>query len=211
MRMRTHLPLPPSLSLLTANLSPCRLHHPVRPLPRLGAVHVPLRRDCGYHRCAQRSLFTKLSLAYLLNSVALPALVGSVPLGITQGWYESGGPLEQAIGLLLSATVFVEGFKVLQPYALVKRYLVAPFFARSQLQLNRYWAPPPMLAGELFAEVVKTLGLCLLCAPHTHTHTLRPLPPLCATHTHTHPAESASSVRHTLRNLPPLCTTRSHP
>jgi len=38
----------------------------------------------------ERSLFTKLSLAYLANTVALPLIVGCVPFGPTQGWYEEG-------------------------------------------------------------------------------------------------------------------------
>ena len=64
----------------------------------------------------ERSLFSKLCLAYVLNTVALPWVIGAVPYGFTQGWYEAGGPIEQALALLLTSVVFEEGFKLLQPW-----------------------------------------------------------------------------------------------
>ena len=66
--------------------------------------------------------------------------------------------------MLLTSTVLTEGLKVTQPWTWFKRVVLARS-AASQLQLNALWAPPPMLIGELFAETVKTLALCLLYAP----------------------------------------------
>jgi hypothetical protein len=65
----------------------------------------------------ERSLFTKLSIAYVANTVALPLAVGSVPYGVSQAWYESGGPVEQAQVLLFTSVAFTELFKVVQPGA----------------------------------------------------------------------------------------------
>jgi len=112
----------------------------------------------------ERSLFTKLALAYVANTVALPLVVGSVPFGVTQAWYESGGPVEQAQLLLLSGALFTELYKVLQPVVLFDR-LVRVKWVASQLGLNRLYAPPPMMLGELYAQAVKVMALCLFYAP----------------------------------------------
>ena len=119
----------------------------------------------------ERSLFTKLSLAYVANTVLLPILVGSVPYGMTQGWYEAGGPVEQALLLLITSTAFVEASKVLQPKALLQRHVLASpsvppkMYAASQLRMNHLWAPPPMNIGELLASTLKTISLVLMYAP----------------------------------------------
>ena len=112
----------------------------------------------------ERSLFTKLSLAYLANTVALPLIVGCVPFGPTQGWYEVGGPVDTAQVILLSGALINELLKVTQPYTWYVRY-VRGRFAHSQLRLNALWAPPDMFIGELFADLVKLIALCLLYAP----------------------------------------------
>ena len=112
----------------------------------------------------ERSLFTKLSLAFLANTVALPALTASIPFGLSQSWYEVGGPIDQAQFILLSGSVIKEFTKMTQPVAWFQRF-VRGRFARSQLRLNSLWSPPEMLIGELFAEIVKSVGLCLLFAP----------------------------------------------
>jgi hypothetical protein len=41
--------------------------------------------------------------------------------------------------------------------------LVLSRWASSQLRLNRLYAPPPMMVGELYAQVVKLLALCMFC------------------------------------------------
>ncbi len=112
----------------------------------------------------ERSLFTKLSLAYIANTVALPALVGSVPFGPSQGWYEVGGLVDQAQVVLITGTLIKELLKLTQPYTWYMRH-VRGHFAHSQLRLNALWAPPPMMIGELCAEIVKSMGLCLFYAP----------------------------------------------
>ena len=40
------------------------------------------------YECA---VFTKLALAYVINTSVLPLLVGVLPLGITQAWHEEHG------------------------------------------------------------------------------------------------------------------------
>jgi hypothetical protein len=112
----------------------------------------------------ERSLFSKLSIAYVLNTVALPWFLGAVPYGFSQGWYEAGGPVEQAQALIITSVLFEEGFKLTQPAALFRRYVLSRR-ARSQLRLNSLWDPPDMAQGEIFASVIKVLALVLLYAP----------------------------------------------
>ena len=112
----------------------------------------------------ERSLFAKLSIAYVANTVALPWLIGAIPFGLSQAWYEAGGPVEQAQALLLTGTIFEELYKLSQPIALFQRHCLGQR-AASQLRLNMLWAPPLMLQGELFACVIKQMSLVLLYAP----------------------------------------------
>ena len=112
----------------------------------------------------ERSLFTKLSVAYLANTVALPFLIGLIPHGVSQSWYEAGGALDEAQVVLVSTVLIGEALKVSQPWSLIKRRVLARR-AHSQLRLNALWSPPPMKIGELFADAIRTLGLCFMYAP----------------------------------------------
>lgn len=96
----------------------------------------------------ERSVFTKLSMAYILNTVILPMVLGVLPVGVgvSQAWYEAGGVVQQAAILMITNFVFVEGLKVLQIYPLTMRYLVAPCVV-SQRRKNDLWAPPRMLCA----------------------------------------------------------------
>ena len=109
----------------------------------------------------ERSVFTKLALAYVLNTVVLPLVVGCIPYGLTQAWYERGGTLQDALMLTLSNAIIPDVLKVVQPYALLLRYGLAPFVV-SQHKLNQLHRPPKMLLGELYAATVKTVSLGLL-------------------------------------------------
>ena len=48
------------------------------------------------YECA---VFTKLALAYVINTSVLPLLVGVLPLGITQAWHEEHGQKRAALVL----------------------------------------------------------------------------------------------------------------
>ena len=64
---------------------------------------------------------------------------------------------------MISNALFVDLFKLIQPFAVFNRlrgYLVV-----SQARLNQLWAPPPMNLGELYAASLKTAALCLIYAP----------------------------------------------
>ena len=118
----------------------------------------------------ERALFTKLSLAYVMNTVIIPLLVGIVTSSVVTGnpvdqsWYESGGVVNQAMVLVVSNFAVTELLKIVQWYRLFSRYCLARF-ALSQQRLNQLWEPPPMLLGELYASTIKTVALCLVCAP----------------------------------------------
>jgi len=53
----------------------------------------------------ERSLFTLLSIAWCINTVALPFVVGIIPFGLTQAFYEAGGVI-QHVCLLAVIGVF---------------------------------------------------------------------------------------------------------
>lgn len=112
----------------------------------------------------ERSVFRKLSVAYLLNTVIVPLVVASIPLGFTQVWYETGGAVYGAMLLQLSDLIGWL-FRAVQPETLVKRHCVAPFVAHTQQKLDELWAPPPMMIGELYANLLKTVALGWIYAP----------------------------------------------
>ena len=128
---------------------------------------------------SEKSSFTKLILAYSLNTVVVPIFVAFIsydhPYGqsatltfsprITQAWYESGGVVSQAVILILSNAVVTDFNKVVQILPLFDRYMRAPLFARSQIKLNELWAPPRMEIGDTYAETFRTLLLGLVYAP----------------------------------------------
>ena len=136
-------------------------------------------RECHPTRSAtEESSFTKLILAYSVNTGLVPLLVACIsydhPHGepatlffsprITQAWYESGGVVSQAIILIVSTWVVTDFNRVVQIPPLFQRY-VQGHFAASQIKLNELWAPPRMELGFMYAETFKTLVLGLVYAP----------------------------------------------
>lgn len=107
----------------------------------------------------------------MANTVIIPLIVGSYSHGLSQGWYETGGAIDQAQLLLVTSTASVELSKILQPAVLLRRHVMASpnvpprDYAASQLRMNALWSPPPMRLGELYAQVVKIVALVLLYAP----------------------------------------------
>ena len=43
------------------------------------------------------SIFIKLAIGFAINTCALPILLGTFPLGISQAWYEHGGVITTAM------------------------------------------------------------------------------------------------------------------
>ena len=51
----------------------------------------------------ERAVFLKLSVAYFFNAVALPFVIGFLPFGITQAWYEEGGIAYASLSIILAS------------------------------------------------------------------------------------------------------------
>ena len=126
----------------------------------------------------EKSSFTKLILAYTLNTVLAPILVSVLTLYdpmsktltffigrfITQAWYESGGVVSQAIILIVCNAIITDFLRATQIDRLFNRY-VRGRFAASQIKLNQLYAPPPMAFGHLYAETFRTLSIGVVYAP----------------------------------------------
>ena len=82
----------------------------------------------------QRSIFTKLSIAYVVNMVVVPLAIGFLQSGNTSGkpvdqaWYEDSGITFTLITTLLINTVAVDFVKVVQPVEILKHRIIAPIF-----------------------------------------------------------------------------------
>jgi len=119
----------------------------------------------------ERSLFTKLSMTLVFNTVVIPMLVAlwqstirNGTLGIDQAWYENGGIIDGFVVLCVS-NVAVDGILQLVQYpTLLNRYVFAKFYV-STYKLSQLWLPPVFPVGYLHAVALKTLALCLLYAP----------------------------------------------
>ena len=133
----------------------------------LKAVIPPLARREGFSTYVsyETSVFTSLSVAYVLNTGFLPLCVGLFPfLRITQAWYEEGGVVSQSMILMLAAGTGFPIEQAVQPLALFNRYVRARY-AKSQNRLDFFYEPPPILFAKLYASTVKAISLCMLFAP----------------------------------------------
>lgn len=121
----------------------------------------------------QRSVFTKLSIAYLMNSVFVPIAVGGYlsisdnnwrGFPVDQSWYETGGVVAQAFSLMVINAFATDIFKVVQTTPIMLRYLLARC-AYSQEKLNSLWEPPRLDIGVFYAGAIKTVGLGIIYGP----------------------------------------------
>lgn len=110
------------------------------------------------------SLMAKLGAAYAMNTIIIPAAVQSFPYLVTQAWYESSGVVAEVISLIIAdaAVIFLLAMPAIP---IINRYIRAPLFAKSQLQLSSLWSPHKVSVGWLYASVLKTVGLALVYAP----------------------------------------------
>jgi len=118
----------------------------------------------------QSSIFSKLSVAYVVNTVLVPLLMsvyhsGSTPEQgnvhvIDQPWYEEGGVVQSAF-VLLVLNWATDIMKAIQPAVLFRRYCITRF-AFSQEKLLNVYAPPPFNLGLLYSQTVKTASLGLI-------------------------------------------------
>mmetsp|Transcript_13463 Transcript_13463/g.28485 ORF Transcript_13463/g.28485 Transcript_13463/m.28485 type:complete len:349 (+) Transcript_13463:1-1047(+) len=119
----------------------------------------------------ERSLFTKLSLSLVFNTVIIPMAVAIVvstttlgKFGIDQSWYEVGGVINGFLTLCVM-NVAIDGLLQVVPIAvLLKRYVFTRFYV-SEYKVAELWLPPEFPVAYLHAVSLKTIALCLLYAP----------------------------------------------
>ncbi|KAL1525526.1 hypothetical protein AB1Y20_020382 [Prymnesium parvum] len=115
----------------------------------------------------QRSLFTKLTVAYVVNMVIVPLAIGFLQSGSTSGqpvdqaWYEDSGVVFQIVIATLVNMVAFDFMKVTQPIYILKHRVIAPIFM-SEGKINKMFRPPRMHIGELYAATVKTMAMGLM-------------------------------------------------
>jgi len=112
----------------------------------------------------ERSLFTLLSIAWCINTVALPFVVGIIPFGLTQAFYEAGGVIQHVCLLAVIGVFATELGRVFPIGPLFQRYVLAPS-VRSQRLADLLWHPPRMWLGIRYAELVKAMAISLFYAP----------------------------------------------
>ena len=118
----------------------------------------------------ERSIFSKLSAAYIVNCVMVPIVLGFVQSGLSSGqaidqaWYEQDGIVYQVLVIVIINAVAVDAIKVFQPLIILNRYIVSKF-VHSKAKLIRLWTPPKMHLGELYAHTAKGFGMGLIYGP----------------------------------------------
>ena len=108
-------------------------------------------------------MFNKLAVTYLLNSILTPCIVSAIPYDVTQAWYETDGLIDSVFSLWMADTVGTT-MRALQIPPLLKRHLLTRL-TRSQEKANRLWRPENLFVGELYANALKTLAICLVYGP----------------------------------------------
>lgn len=120
----------------------------------------------------QRSLFVKLTMALVINSVVVPlavALFAGLRMSegaesINQSWFESGGAVNVGFVLLIITAIGTVPSVVLQPVLLVKRFVFV-HFASKQRKLDAYWEPPKVEIATLYASLAQIVAIALIYAP----------------------------------------------
>ena len=117
----------------------------------------------------ERSLFAKLSIAFIFNAVIIPIAVGFV-LSLTshdtlvdQTWYEENSIVAQAVLLLVFNTA-TDILKVLDPVPLFNRHVRARF-VHSQSAITALFRPMKMRPGAQYSYALKTTALGLIYGP----------------------------------------------
>ncbi|KAL1508731.1 hypothetical protein AB1Y20_004826 [Prymnesium parvum] len=122
----------------------------------------------------QRSLFTKLSMALICNTIVVPVAVAVLQsLRVSEGeafveqsWFEKGGVIFTAITLVFIDFAAVEPLQVIQPAALIST-IKSQFsmFAKSYAAIAKLREPPEMLIGNVYATLVSSITLCMIYSP----------------------------------------------
>ena len=116
------------------------------------------------------SLFSKVSKAYLLNSVVIPAAVGLATslfiqhTPVNQAWYEATGVVQIASTLIVVNTLTYNSLRLFQYLPLIQRVVLSNFVA-TQEKLTFYFKPPEMMIGTMYSETAATIGLGLIYGP----------------------------------------------
>ena len=110
-------------------------------------------------------VFSKLATAYIFNTTFVPFLLGLLPVGLTQAWYEDGGVVTQSLYLMVGAGTGFPLAQLTQPFSILKRHWKGRREAVSQSQLDKLWKPPRFQFAQHYASTLKALSLCLVYAP----------------------------------------------
>ena len=114
----------------------------------------------------QRSIFSKLSVALLMNTVIVPLLVGIFMSNgelADQTWYEPGGLLS-SVALLCVFNYATDMAQVFNAVPLYSRFILSRF-VYSRAMLKEYWKPVPFLMGSQYARCLVMMALGIVYGP----------------------------------------------
>ena len=96
----------------------------------------------------------------------MPFLLGLLPVGLTQAWYEDGGVVTQSLYMMVGAGTGFPLAQLTQPFSILMRHWKGRREAvTSQSQLDKLWKPPRFQFAQHYASTLKALSLCLVYAP----------------------------------------------
>ena len=119
----------------------------------------------------QASIFSKLSVAFVMNTALVPLVMVTWFSGsdkgdghlIDQTWFETDG-LIQPTFLLLIINWAGDVTKAINPAPIINRRLIARL-TFSQAKLDKVFEPPPFDLGLLYSQAVKSVALGLVFGP----------------------------------------------
>lgn len=134
----------------------------------------------------QRSIFSMLSLFYVINTSITPFFVGvlesfrtghmtrekvafsSSSTGqsnmVYQYWYDAGGVVNNMIFTMVTTMLSFAFVQMVPIFSFLKRHVLARR-ATSQQKLNALWLPPRMDVGKNYAKLFKATSLVIIYAP----------------------------------------------
>ena len=117
------------------------------------------------HSAREKSIFYKMSFAFLVNSVLLPMIIYRDDAST---WFNPGSVIEQALMLLLIDFGLTSTLRTLAlPHWILQslKRLYGRLRFKSQAKLQEMYAPKSLELGELYASMVLTFGLCMFYGP----------------------------------------------
>ena len=109
----------------------------------------------------EKSVFYKLSFAYIINSVLLLMFVYADDY---KRWYQDGNVVQQALFYMVADLIFNSGLRLVPYFSWIFRF-IGRKTSYSACKLQEWYKAPLMFTAEMYASIVRTYALTIFYGP----------------------------------------------